>query len=250
MPQIVLVALLKRAYLAARVGRKIFTSPKARKGWSYFAGTTGLPVFMDAAFHGRDKSFEEYIDSLKEMDASRVTNALVNAGLGLGGVGALRAGHTYSGAGMMAMAPGKDILLGLGAPTSKLPEFMDRIGRGSFADWATAGVALAALPLAYKALRDHDNRQKEILNKERRNTIVGSGGVAKVALPPAAPGLPHTVVELPIERVNLSNSLVEKLGRDVRRKLRRGVDARTYTRDPVTDDLITAEPYLRAAETQ
>lgn len=56
----------------------------------------------------------------------------------------------------------------------------------------------------------------------------GSAGTLKVTLPTRRAGDNESTVEMPLERIGLSNAILTKLRRDVKRRLRTESDARTH----------------------
>lgn len=196
------------------------------------AGGIALPAFMDAVAHGIGKpSFGDYLNSIKNADISRKANAVFNAGLGFGGAAAIATRNPamiYPGAALMALAPAKDLMISLQRPAHLLPDYLNQKPSSNLPNWLMAGAAASALPLGYLAYKNIQKSVDDRAKAESRNTVIGNNGSVRVALPPAAPGLPSTIVELPIERVNISQNLTDKLGRDVRRKLRYGVSSRTF----------------------
>ena len=223
-----------------RIGKGLSTFFKS-PATQYTAGGAGLAGFMDLITHGVGRTPQEYWEGLRNADISRMANTVFNTGLGVGGAAAIRGGQIYPGVGLMALAPAKDLMLQLQRPAHELPGFMDRVGQTSWPERATAAAALAAVPAAYLMYRGMSGRMDEQNRLQARTTDVGHNGMLKVHLPPAAPGMQSSVVELPIDRVNLSKSLVDNIGRDVRRKLRLGTKARTYKRG--NEGLETSEPF-------
>ena len=91
--------------------------------------------------------------------------------------------------------------------------------------WLGAGgLGLGALGLLlYKAKKNNDMEQKRL--------ALDSAGTASVTLPTANPGDIETQIQMPVGNLQLSNTLLQRLGRDTRRRLRTETRARTKHRN-------------------
>jgi hypothetical protein len=200
-------------------------------------GLGGIPAAtgMDALTYGRDKSFEDYLNT--PITTNRVVQALANTafgslmlkpGLGIPERIAVAAG-----------IPAKDVAISaipaIPALTESVKDIADNKSQ-SLADLISAlsptqkalglGVGAAGLLgggyLAHKgikSLRDLASAQQQA-NK----------GKIRVALPTKDPGDQETIVELPIEDLEVSRSQFEKLQRDLRRRIRKETKERTVQR--------------------
>lgn len=208
----------------------------------------------------------------------RETMTGVNAALSLIGVLGLRRGMfnkgpmtagraamTATGAGSLGLVPVKDLAV-MGMPAVKNwgeagKTLNEKMEAGDFTpvppppsqdstpalpSWvAPAALGLGATGLGLyglNMLRQRRERQEDREAEKGRQSISHpprvDGGRLKVHLPSPKDGLSDTTVELPIEDVGLSKALLTNIGRDVRRRLRKGTDKRTYRRDDETGDLI------------
>jgi ribosomal protein S18 acetylase RimI-like enzyme len=200
-------------------------------------GLGGIPAAagMDALTYGREKSFEDYLNT--PITTNRVVQALANTafgslmlkpGLGIPERIAVAAG-----------IPAKDVAISAIPAIPSLTESVKDIADNksqSLADLISAlsptqkalglGVGAAGLLgggyLAHKgikSLRDLASAQQQA-NK----------GKIRVALPTKDPGDQETIVELPIDDLDVSRSQFEKLQRDLRRRIRKETKERTVQR--------------------
>jgi RimJ/RimL family protein N-acetyltransferase len=200
-------------------------------------GLGGIPAAagMDALTYGREKSFEDYLNT--PITTNRVVQALANTafgslmlkpGLGIPERIAVAAG-----------IPAKDVAISAIPAIPSLTESVKDIADNksqSLADLISAlsptqkalglGVGAAGLLgggyLAHKgikSLRDLASAQQQA-NK----------GKIRVALPTKDPEDQETIVELPIDDLDVSKSQFEKLQRDLRRRIRRETKERTVQR--------------------
>lgn len=213
-------------------------------GWSkalpYIGVPAGAIAFSDVMSHGRGSNWEDYKQGLSNMTMGRAGNALLNGIIGTLAVSRFRSKSPFAfseGLGSLLSIPGKDVLFGLTGPVEMLPGFMRDTSRANPAQLVGTGALAAALPLAYYGGKKLLQNQTTALQALSEQTSRNNSGTVKVALPPPRPGFPHTIVELPVDQVNISRNLTDKLERDVRRRLRAGTNARTFKRDPETHDL-------------
>jgi ribosomal protein S18 acetylase RimI-like enzyme len=200
-------------------------------------GLGGIPAAagMDALTYGREKSFEDYLNT--PITTNRVVQALANTafgslmlkpGLGIPERIAVAAG-----------IPAKDVAISAIPAIPSLTESVKDIADNksqSLADLISAlsptqkalglGVGAAGLLgggyLAHKgikSLRDLASAQQQA-NK----------GKIRVALPTKDPEDQETIVELPIDDLDVSKSQFEKLQRDLRRRIRKETKERTVQR--------------------
>jgi hypothetical protein len=200
-------------------------------------GLGGVPAAagIDALTYGRDKSFEDYLNT--PITTNRVVQALANTafgslmlkpGLGIPERIAVAAG-----------IPAKDVAISAIPAIPSLTESVKNISDNksqSLADLISGlspaqkalglGVGAAGLLgggyLAHKgikSLRDLASAQQQA-NK----------GKIRVALPTKDPGDQETIVELPIDDLDVSRSQFEKLQRDLRRRIRKETKERTVQR--------------------
>lgn len=178
----------------------------------------------------------------------RLGMALLNSLLGAGGghaigkglsglgTGAAGAGEALAGgAGTIALSPVKDLIINLLPASNKVGPALDELGKpakGIFDDLSTnkkllgAGLGTAGLLgggyLAYKgvkALKDLASAQEQ-----------ANRGKVRVALPTKDPDDQETIIELPMEDLEVSRSQFEKLQRDLRRRIRKETKERTAQR--------------------
>lgn len=195
-------------------------------------GTAG---FMDALTFGREKSWDEY--KKEPLTIARLANALLNTGLGAAAV--VPGIPTHVRAAMLTSIPFKDFALSSIPAVQTISESVKDIADNksqSLADLISTlsptqkalglGVGAAGLLgggyLAHKgikSLRDLASAQQQA-NK----------GKIRVALPTKDPGDQETIVELPIDDLDVSKSQFEKLQRDLRRRIRKETKERTVQR--------------------
>jgi hypothetical protein len=195
-------------------------------------GTAG---FMDALTFGREKSWDEY--KKEPLTIARLANALLNTGLGAAAV--VPGIPTHVRAAMLTSIPFKDFALSSIPAVQTISESVKDIADNksqSLADLISTlsptqkalglGVGAAGLLgggyLAHKgikSLRDLASAQQQA-NK----------GKIRVALPTKDPEDQETIVELPIDDLDVSKSQFEKLQRDLRRRIRKETKERTVQR--------------------
>jgi ribosomal protein S18 acetylase RimI-like enzyme len=188
-------------------------------------GTAG---FMDALTFGREKTWDEY--KKEPLTISRLANALLNTGLG--GAAMVPGLPPNVRASMLAGIPIKDLALtsipavqtiahgvkdmsdnSLGSLISKLSPAGKAVG---------AAGALGAGYLGLKAI----NAIKNMADAQRES----ARGKVRVALPTKDPNDQETIIELPIQDLEVSRSQFEKLQRDLRRRIRKETKERTTQR--------------------
>lgn len=200
-------------------------------------GLGGVPaaVGMDALTYGRDKSFEEYVNT--PVTTNRVVQALANTAFGSL---MLKPGlNIPERIAVAAGIPAKDVAISAIPAIPSLTESVKNISENkskSFADLISnlsptqkalgLGVGAAGLLgggyLAHKgikSLRDLASAQQQ----------AGRGKV-RVTLPTKDPNDAETIVELPIDDLDVSKAQFEKLQRDLRRRIRKETKERTVQR--------------------
>jgi len=195
----------------------------------------GAAGFMDALTFGREKSWDEY--KKEPLTIARLANALLNTGLGAAAV--VPGIPNQARAAMLTSIPFKDFALSSIPAVQTISEGVKDIADNksqSLADLISAlsptqkalglGVGAAGLLgggyLAHKgikSLRDLASAQQQA-NK----------GKIRVALPTKDPEDQETIVELPIDDLDVSKSQFEKLQRDLRRRIRKETKERTVQR--------------------
>jgi RimJ/RimL family protein N-acetyltransferase len=201
-------------------------------GQRLLAGTglgVGAAGFMDALTFGREKTWDEY--KKEPLTISRLANAILNTGLG--GAAMVPGIPPSVRATMLTGIPIKDLALtsipsvqtishGIKDMASKqdVPAWSDKeklIGAGIGA----AGLVGGGL-LGYKALK----AIREMAAAQQQS----ARGKVRVALPTKDPNDQETIIELPIDDLDVSRSQFEKLQRDLRRRIRRETKERTVQR--------------------
>lgn len=200
-------------------------------GQRVLAGTglgLGTAGFMDALTFGREKTWDEY--KKEPLTISRLANAVLNTGLG--GAAMVPGLPPSVRASMLAGIPIKDLALtsipavqtiahgvkdisdnSLGSLISKLSPAGKAVG---------AAGALGAGYLGLKAI----NAIKNMADAQRES----ARGKVRVALPTKDPNDQETIIELPIQDLEVSRSQFEKLQRDLRRRIRKETKERTAQR--------------------
>lgn len=170
-----------------------------------------------------------------DFDKERVGNALLNFGVGaMASNQAFRKGQVAEGTKTMLLTPAKDLMLltGMGMPSfidaAKTYASSPSRDRAKGALMGLGGVG--ALTLGGLALR-HAMKKKE------------DEGTINVTLPTKDPLDEETKVSLPMSTLALSQSAKDRIGRDVRRRLRSGSKERTRRRDPNTGELLTISEF-------
>lgn len=229
--------------------KSILTSP-AVKNLGMGLGTGGV---IDAYINGAHKSPGDYFKGIIENpDMGRLGQFLFNTGLGTAGMSALARGvkgdpKAMAAGGMaLGMIPAKDLLLNLAPATREVAPSMrawqDATKKGPGIDPKALATLLGGGILAGGGLYGANLLRKAILNRPAPR------GRVKVTLPTKTKGDSETAVDLPIEDVNLSQSLVAALGRDTRRRLREESKERKWKKGKSGRPTTNAEPELRVLE--
>lgn len=188
----------------------------------------GVATGMDALTYGRDKSFEEYINS--PLTVGRATNALFNTILG----GAALAPNLDLVKRLTALGaiPAKDVAISAIPAVPSITESLKNISENSLGNFISnlspagkavgAAGALGAGYLGLKAI----NAIKNMADAQRES----ARGKVRVALPTKDPNDQETIIELPIQDLEVSRSQFEKLQRDLRRRIRKETKERTAQR--------------------
>jgi len=198
------------------------------------AGGAGAAGFMDAYTYGRDKSLDEYLNTPFSM--SRGAQALANTIFG----GAAAAAPSFASAlPALAAIPAKDVAVAAIPAIPSITESVKAISENksrSMADLLSAlsptqkalGVGAGAAGLlgggylGYKAIK----AMREMAKAQEQS----ARGKVRVALPTKDPNDQETIIELPIDDLDVSRSQFEKLQRDLRRRIRRETKERTVQR--------------------
>lgn len=232
--------------LGVTVIEKIATMTK-ESGWrkdlaGALAGALGTTVFFDQTANTDrtiGSSFQPW-----QWDKERALMGGLNAMIGAIGGQRLANKDILTGLGAITMAPAKDLVLkGInslhhideaaieGAKTFAhdrakaepvVPKNMlESVPTGV---WAGAGaLGLGAIGMAlYNAKKKRDLEEKALAQ--------AAAGVAHVTLPTKNPGDIETRIQLPVGDLNLSNAVLQNLGRDTRRRLRQETRGRTQRR--------------------
>ncbi len=187
---------------------------------------------------------EYWADTSRHRMGMALLNSLLGAGgghaigKGLSGLaqGTAGAGEALAGgAGTIALSPVKDLILNLLPATSKVGPALSQVAKSpkGFLEELSptqkllgGGLGLAGLLTAgylgskgVKAVGDLAKAQQS-----------HAGGRVRVALPTKDPNDEETVIELPIEDLEVSRSQFEKLQRDLRRRIRKETKERTVQR--------------------
>ena len=217
-------------------------------GLSQFAKATGyglaLASLMDAAIN-KDKGALGYIAGREGTTPWSLADFALNTA-----VGPVLASPKYSNT-IKAIYPLFAGVKTIGAPISRnfqdLTTHSGRLadaaaasaektpsGSATPADWSTTQKALAGGALGLGAV----GLIAAVLNARKRRQIeeqsVAQAGLGrvKVTLPTKRPGDAETTIDVPIEEINMSAALRQRLGRDTRRRLYEETKARTRVRKP------------------
>jgi RimJ/RimL family protein N-acetyltransferase len=194
-------------------------------------GLGGIPSagFMDAYTYGRDKSFEDYVNT--PVTTSRVAQAIANV---IFGGAALAPGLTVPQRfGALAAIPGKDVAVAaipaIPSATESLKELAHNSSLTSSLSNLTPiqkGLGVAGLLggglLGYKALKSI----RDMAEAQRQS----ARGKVRVTLPTKDPNDEETTIELPIDDLDVSKAQFGKLQRDLRRRIRKETKERTVQR--------------------
>ena len=203
-------------------------------------GALGTTAFFDQAADTKrpiGSTFQPW-----KWDKERTLMGGLNALLGAVGGHQIASKNVLTGLGAIALAPTKDLAMkGVGtlynvdnAATEAAKSFAHDRAQPPAENpiksipkevWLGAGgLGLGALGiLLYKAKQNSDMEQKRL--------ALDSAGTASVTLPTANPGDIETQIQMPVGNLQLSNTLLQRLGRDTRRRLRTETRARTQHRN-------------------
>ena len=203
-------------------------------------GALGTTAFFDQAADTKrpiGSTFQPW-----KWDKERTLMGGLNALLGAVGGHQIASKNVLTGLGAIALAPTKDLAMkGVGtlynvdnAATEAAKSFAHDRAQPPAENpiksipkevWMGAGgLGLGALGiLLYKAKQNSDMEQKRL--------ALESAGTASVTLPTANPGDIETQIQMPVGNLQLSNTLLQRLGRDTRRRLRTETRARTKHRN-------------------
>lgn len=199
---------------------------KVLSGLGTVGKTVAPAIFMDVFNQHHANPNTSYLDSVMDKDkwdTFRTLQLIANLGFG----GAATKGQTYLRD--VANIPMKDVAL---AGTAALYKHMNEDGGstpGSSAGGLSAEQKLAlglgglvAAGIGYKGVSALSNLAKAQQQKAK--------GRVTVTLPTKNPGDKETYLELPMEDESISSAQLEKLQRDVRRRLRKETTERTEKR--------------------
>lgn len=181
-------------------------------------------------------------DYWKDMSRHRLGMAVLNSLLGAGGGHTLHKGFSNlnkglpgggeaiaSGAATIALSPVKDLILNLLPSSSKVGPALEQASKPGFIEsLSPAGKAVGAagaLGAGYLGLKAI-NAIKNMADAQRES----ARGKVRVALPTKDPNDQETIIELPIQDLEVSRSQFEKLQRDFRRRIRKETKERTAQR--------------------
>ena len=198
----------------------------------------GSAALMDALTYGRDKNFQEYIDT--PISTSRAVNALAN--VGFGALAGAPNRSVIERLAIMGALPAKDLALASipavpGAAESlkhlaEKPEAKNIIQSLSeltpTQKLIGGGLGLAGL-LGAGYLGNKGINALQGMEQAQRST---AGGKIRVSLPTKDPNDEETTIELPMGDLEVSGTQLEKLQRDLRRRIRRETKERTMHRLP------------------
>jgi hypothetical protein len=231
------VASIEKAAMAPHVGG----SPKAQVVGSIL-GALGSTAFFDQTANPD----REIGDTLQpwNWDKRRMLMGGMNAALGALGGQQIADGHTIKGLTALVMAPGKDLML-------KGIDSLHKIDNAAVASknalttprdpGGDAKAVLAAIPkplllgalgLGVGGLGVAAYSTKKKMDMLDAQATASRAGRVKVTLPTKKPGDSETMLDLPMEDIQLSNALRMRLGRDTRRRLYTETRERTARRKP------------------
>jgi RimJ/RimL family protein N-acetyltransferase len=198
----------------------------------------GSAALMDALTYGRDKSWKEYVDT--PLTTSRAVNALAN--VGFGALAGSPGKSIMERLAIMGTLPAKDLALASipavpGAAESlkhlaEKPEAKNIIQ--SLSELSPTqkliggGLGLAGL-LGAGYLGNKGINALQGMEQAQKST---AGGKIRVSLPTKDPNDEETTIELPMGNLEVSGTQLEKLQRDLRRRIRRETKERTAHRLP------------------
>lgn len=202
---------------------------------------TGTAGFMDALTFGRDKSWDEY--KKQPITTARAANAVLNMGLGAASMVPGLSPSTR--ATMLSSIPFKDFALAATPAVPSIAEslkhtaeqppqkgLLESLSSTQKAVGAGAGLAglLGAGYLGYKGVQSLGN----MANAQQ----AAAGGRIRVALPTSDPNDRETELDMPMDNLEVSNTQLSKLQRDLRRRIRREGKERTLHRSSLLGNML------------
>lgn len=181
-----------------------------------------------------------------DWDRGRVANLALNFLLGAGGAHGILKGDTLKGAGMIGMAPAKDVLLNSQELPARIEDTLNRVNTamdtapGVTEEWKNLAKSLSigagavgAGALGLGAIKLMMDAKK---NKNQDNKSVGT---IKYRIP-GRKGDPNTdtLVEIPLDSAVLSPTMMENINTNIRRQAQKNIKANMRKRDPYTGKLI------------
>lgn len=212
---------------AGSVKQAMTAGQKVLSGLGIGLGSAG---FMDALTFGREKTWDEY--KKEPLTISRLANAILNTGLG--GLSMVSGIPAPVRASMLAGIPIKDLALTSIPAVQTIAESSKELAHKAPAAPVLSdkekliggGLGVAGLLgggyLGYKAIK----AMREMAKAQE----LASRGKVRVALPTKDPNDQETIIELPIDDLDVSRSQFEKLQRDLRRRIRKETKERTVQR--------------------
>lgn len=231
------VASIEKSAMAPHVGG----SPKAQIAGALL-GALGSTAFFDQTANPD----REISDTLQpwNWDKRRALMGGMNAALGALGGQQIADNHTIKGLTALVMAPGKDLMLkGIdslhkfdnAAVASKDALTKPKDPAGDMKAMLGAipkPLLLGALGLGVGGLGVAAYSAKKKMDMVQAQADAARAGRVKVTLPTKKPGDSETMLDLPMEDIQLSNALRQRLGRDTRRRLYTETRERTSRRKP------------------
>lgn len=225
------------AGLIGRVGGKLTQYPWTLSTLGALGYDAALEQRHQSATHpGEGFSFTDWAKALNPgNDAMRTAQLLLNTGIIRTGAPMLANKSTVAGGiGALGGMIWKDLgLQGLGAMPSlqaaanrHAQPAEDAGGMGTGAK-VGMGIGAAALAALVGSSIYNNNRRTQVAEDTMRRD---QNGKIRVTLPTKNPGDQETQLEMPIQNVELSNTLMTSLRRDLRRRLRSESAARTFRR--------------------
>lgn len=199
-------------------------------------GAVGVDAMLEqrhqqAVNPGADFSFGKWMSSLDpRKDMFRPANLLLNAGLLGSGTKMLQGGDTVKGIGTMSSIIPKDIGLQALGMMPAIRQNVDTMAAGTHPALAKegwsgmsglekTGITAAGVTLLGLLAMSLRNQQKQLHTAEE-DTRRRQGGTLRVTLPTKDPNDTETQIEMPLASMPLSNTILGRLGRDTRRRLR------------------------------
>ena len=249
--------------LAARLGigviKSAHTMPNSSAAKWILGSGIGNAAAWDYLGQGDKQPWQK--DYWQDNSRDRVMMGGLNALLGMGGgylmgkgfhglqhpsSGGGAGGSIAEGAGLVALSPVKDWLVRSLPAAAKLPGLADNLSKSpeqqeSVVSWlknmsptakaiGLGAAGLGALGLAYTA-----HKGINAVGDLAESNKALAGGRLQVTLPSKDKYDHETVVNMPINDINVSDRQKDKLTRDVRRRIYRETKERTRHRKPVTE---------------